>query len=82
MTPAEGGAPAGADRARGRGRGLRAGAGRRSGGATDRDGTRRRPRRGAGALRRLLVAALVIGAGVVVYQVLPDVRRYLRIREM
>ncbi len=33
-------------------------------------------------MKRLLIAALVIGAGVLVYQTLPDIKRYLRIRRM
>lgn len=55
----------------------------RIGRAADHDGACRRGRKGGAAtLKGLFTAALVIGAGAVVYQALPDIRRYLRIRKM
>ncbi|MFF0309857.1 DUF6893 family small protein [Streptosporangium sp. NPDC004379] len=33
-------------------------------------------------LRRLFVGAVLVGIGVLVYQSIPDLKRYLRIRRM
>ncbi|WP_433256980.1 DUF6893 family small protein [Streptosporangium sp. CA-135522] len=33
-------------------------------------------------LKRLVAAALVIGVAALVYQLIPDIKRYLRIRRM
>ncbi|ACZ86740.1 DUF6893 family small protein [Streptosporangium roseum] len=33
-------------------------------------------------LKRLVTGALLVGVAVIVYQSIPDIRRYLRIRKM